>query len=102
MEKETFRYHHTSCDNNGNFGPAPHDAGWVTLRATDADDAVAQLPQAERDKVAASMRRYYTDCIGQGSADGKVGDFLADSCGWGVGFSLFGEEEWECFLDEHA
>ena len=97
---ETFRYHPTSCDNNGNFGPAPTDAGWITLIAKDADDAIAQLPTVERDKVSAAMKRYYIDCIGQGSVAGSVSDFIADSGGWGIGFSLFGEEDWACFLDE--
>jgi len=98
----TFRYNPTGCDNNGNFGPAPEDAGWLIIDASDYDDAVEKLPPGERDKVKASIAEYYSDQPQRPTTPdyGVVRTFICDSCGWGVGFSLYDEESWQYFLDE--
>lgn len=97
---ETFRYHPTGRDNNGNFGPPPVDARWITVQAPNHDAAVALLPPAEQEKVKRSVAEYYEDRSQDTYEGDVVGTFLTDSCGWGAGFSLFNEEDWECFLDE--
>lgn len=97
-----FFYHPRSCDNNGNGGPSPSDKGWRVVIANDEEGALEKLPPKAKAKVTRILaeyekKRYETrdrrkDALRYEPAN--LTTFLDETCGWGVGFTLVGEDDW--------
>lgn len=82
-----FYYHDDSVDNNGNNGPDPLGPGWLVVLGKDMDDAAKKLPKAAQDVIFRQMQT-------SGAEQQTIEEFMEDTCGWGVGFTLMGEEDW--------
>ena len=89
-----FYFHPTGMDNNGNTRVKTTDPNWIKVE-TDGDkydDALDVLPLEARDHIIGAKIR----CEASWNTEyDDVRDFIASTAGWGIGFSLLNELDWE-------
>lgn len=117
MEKTTRRYftfywHEEGMDYNGNYGPNATDPGWHAVAAeahhkNDYESGLEACPEHFRKRVMRIVRKHLKENGGCSQGCDLADDecmfplqhFIADTAGWGNGFSFLGEGEWENKLD---
>lgn len=101
MKTLAFRYHPTSCNSDGNFGPEKEDDGWIRVVIEDdqgnailsVDTAVKCLPKEAQAHIKKCVQRY---AKAMGSPMTNAREVIEVSAGWGLGFTLACEEWDEC------
>ncbi len=101
---QTFYYHDTGSDSNGNNGPEPTDPGWIAVTGKDDNEALTRLPARAQKKIKRFMEELQKE---HGNSRGgydytKLGDCMAATCGWGCNFSFLNDADWEALCDEYA
>ncbi len=86
-----FYYHAKGYDNNGNCGPDPLGKGWRIVLGKDMEDARRKLPKKARQAIADAIFAYCEENDIEQII--PLDQFMEDTCGWGVGFTFMGDED---------
>jgi hypothetical protein len=90
--KQKFYFHPVGLDRDGNGEPDKTEPGWMIVEATNVNEAIKLLPESHSKTTQSFWKRYEKDM------DTTYEDFskiLEETCGWGNGFSLLSELDWD-------
>lgn len=104
----TFYWHEAGQDCNGNYGPPITEPGWSVVSALarhdgDYDSGIKACPKWFQERVQKIVQEHLREnggcsqgCdLADNACMAPLQHYIADTCGWGSGFSFYGEDDWK-------